>query len=124
MLSTEFHPEQKRKSASCYKCKKLNKTCHPDVRRKILHPEVICCDYAKWGCEKYEGEGKYDYNHPIDVITEFISSGKEFSVKTVAEQLQIDTQQFYRNLSRMRKSGVPIVRERRGQIMYYRLQTT
>ena len=87
-----------------------------------MHPEEICCDYAKWGCEKYEGEGKYDYNHPIDVITDFISSGREFTVKTVAEQLQIDKQQLYNNLNRLTKRGMPIVRTKKGGELFYRLQ--
>ena len=125
MVSTVYDIEMKRsKEASCTRCKNLHTTCYSFIRAKILSQTEEVCDYARWGCQKYDGPGKIpirkDKSTRLQVL-EVLKSGQILSLDKLTETLAMDRQIVLNNISRLKRKGVPVKRELKEGAVYYQL---
>lgn len=122
MLSKSFSPEMKRsEKASCLKCEKLYTSCNSWVREGILSPHVVVCNYARWGCEKYVGEGQFEFANSRIMVLEELQRGELISVQRISDKLKLERGLVTTNISRLQKKGLKLRREENMGETYYQL---
>lgn len=119
MLSKKISPDMKRSvDASCAHCKNLHTTCYSFIRAKILSPTEEVCDYARWGCKKYEGPAtkrirRESYNITKSTrlkVYETLQREKVVSLQKLVNQLELDKQIVLNNIHRLKTQGIEIKR--------------
>lgn len=119
MLSKKISPDMKRsEEASCSHCKNLHTTCYSFIRAKILSPTEEVCDYARWGCQRYDGPGSKNIKRATYNITkssrlkvyETLQSEKLISLNKLVNKLDLEKQIVLNNIHRLKVQGVEIKR--------------
>ncbi|OFY43998.1 MAG: hypothetical protein A2X18_07670 [Bacteroidetes bacterium GWF2_40_14] len=122
MVSTKQYPDMSRTAvASCLKCEKLHTSCYSFIRRSILSPDVVVSDYARWGCIKYKGPGQLMHKNARIAVFEALKTGELLSVKRLTEALFLERQIILNNISRLKKKGVPVLKQIRNGEVYYQI---
>lgn len=119
MLSKVYDVEMKRGAeASCLKCEKLHTSCY--LKKYILSKEIEVCDYARWGCIKYKGEGqRKQRGKAIDRVREYLLEQKQFTASEIAEALCIDRQVVINTINRLEKQGLQITKKYKNNELTY-----
>lgn len=112
MINLDFNIEHQRVDASCYEC-----TAECRLRDMIDSPDIICCNYAAYGCTKYNGPIKKiipkggarfgDASLNNQIRKRILSLGK-FKVSDLYD-LTCDKQRIINGITLLRKSGYTIV---------------
>lgn len=125
MVSEIYDPEMSRTlEASCLKCERLHTSCYSFIREAILSETVIVSDYARWGCQKYKGPGmKIIAKNTRVLVYETLKSGEKISLRVLAERLSLDKQIVSNNITRLRKRGIPVLKQATKGDVFYQLAT-
>lgn len=126
MVSTQKQSNYVRSAeASCTECKKLHTSCYSFIREAILSDKVVVCDFARYGCTKYEGPGQHSKIEPMPdntraLVYETLKSEKKISLRVLAEKLSLDKQIVSNNIYRLRKKGIPVHSQsnKKGDVIY------
>ncbi len=112
MINLEFNIEHQRVGASCYEC-----TAECRLRERINSTEIMCCNYAAYGCVKYNGHVKKiipkggarfgDAKLNNQIRNRILALGK-FKVSDLYD-LTCDKQRIINGITLLRKSGHNIV---------------
>lgn len=125
MLSKAISAGMKRKNATCRQCSNLMVSCNPEIRERILSKEVEVCDYAKWGCMKYNKQTDNTLVGPRagveHTVYQGMKVGERITIKSLSEKLCMDRQIVTNNLGIMIRRGVPIRKQRIDGILHFTL---
>lgn len=112
MINLEYNTEHQRIGASCHEC---TRECR--LRKYIDSPDIMCCNYAAYGCVKYNGHIKHRVpkggarvGDPSlnNVIRNRILELKKFKISDFYD-LTPDRQRVINCISMLRKMGYDIV---------------